>query len=132
MKEVNKNFGENAGKIWISLNTFGPQNESSLIKNTRLSLEDFFSGIGWLARENKIYKDGPYYKLGETNLTNIIGEYAGKVWRLLESQGQVEVPSIARITQIKIQDAYSALGWLAREDKIKTDDKSRHLKFGLK
>lgn len=132
MRDITKNFGQNAGKIWISLNTFGPQNESSLIKNSKLSLKNFYAGIGWLARENKIHKDGILYKLGDTNLTNTIGENAGKVWRVLESKGQVDVSSIAKVTQTTIQDAYSALGWLAREDKIKTTGKNKQLKFKLK
>jgi len=118
MRDATKNFGRNAGEIWVTLNTHGPLNQSSLIKNTKLSLKDFYTGVGWLARENKIYKDGTFYRLGETNLTNTIGENAGKVWRLLNSQGEVNVSSIAKTQQIKIQDAYSALGWLACEDKI--------------
>jgi len=132
MQDITKNFGQNAGKIWISLSTYGPQNESSLIKNSKLSLRNFYAGLGWLARENKIYRDGEFYKLGNTNLTNTIGENAGKVWRLLESQGQVDISSIARITQTTVQDAYSALGWLAREDKIKTTGKNKQIKFKLK
>jgi len=132
MRDVTKNFGQNAGKIWISLNTFGPQNESSLIKNSKLSLRNFYVGLGWLARENKIYKDGEFYKLGDTNLTNTIGENAGKVWRILASKGQVDISSIAKVTQTTIQDAYTALGWLAREDKIKTTGKNKQIKFKLK
>ncbi len=118
MRDVTKNFGRNAGKIWVTLNTQGPIDQASLIRSTKLPLNDFYMGLGWLARENKICKDGKFYRLGETNLTNMIGENAGKVWRLLNSQGEVNVSSIAEKTQIKIQDAYSALGWLAREDKI--------------
>ena len=61
-----------------------------------------------------------------------IGEQAGKIWRLIDSQGQVDMSSIVKKTQIKIQDAYSALGWLAREDKIKTNCKNKQIKFQLK
>ena len=118
MKDIIENFGQNAGKIWVAINTQGPINQASLIRNTKLPLKDFYIGLGWLARENKICKDGNLYKLGETNLTNSIGESAGKVWNILNSQGEVNVSSIAKLTQLKIQDAYSALGWLAREDKI--------------
>ena len=118
MRDITKSFGRNAGKIWVALNTQGPINQASLIRNTKLPLKDFYIGIGWLACENKICKDGYLYKLGETNLTNIIGENAGKVWRLLNSQGEVNASSIAKLTELKIQDAYSALGWLAREDKV--------------
>jgi len=132
MRDISKNFGRNAGKIWVSLDKFGPQSQSSLIKKTKISLNEFHAGIGWLARENKIFKDGILYNLGETNLTNIIGENAGKIWRLLESEGQVEIPKIAKLSQIKIQDAYSALGWLAREDKIQISGKNKQIKFAIK
>lgn len=132
MIDIINEFGKKAGKIWVTLNTYGPQNQSSLLKNTKLSLSDFYIGIGWLARENKIYRDKLFYNLGETNLTNKIGENAGKVWRLLESQGEIDVTSISKITQVKIQDVYSALGWLAREDKIKTNYENKETKYKLK
>ncbi len=132
MRDLTTNFGQIAGNFWFSLNTIGPQSQSSLIKNTKLSLPDFYAGLGWLARENKIYKDGKYYKLGDTNLIDTIGEDAGKVWILLETQGDVNVSSIVKIARIKIQDAYSALGWLAREDKIKTNSENNQIKFVLK
>ena len=132
MRDLTTNFGQNAGKIWLSLNNVGPQSQSSLIKNTKLSLPDFYAGLGWLARENKIFKEGKYYKLGDTNLTDIIGEDAGKVWRLLETQGDINISSIVKTARIKIQDAYTALGWLAREDKIKTNIQNNQIKFLLK
>ncbi len=132
MKDKINEYGRNAGKIWVALNMFGPQNQTSLLKNTKLTINDFYVGIGWLARENKIYRDNLFYTLGETNLTDKIGENAGKVWRTLESKGDVDISSIAKITQVKIQDVYSALGWLAREDKIKTNYKNKQIKFELK
>ena len=118
MVDINRKFGINAGKIWGVLNDMGPQNQSNLIKKTKLKLKDFHAAVGWLARENKIFKDGYLYRLGETNLTNQIGEKAGIVWKLLETQGETNISTITKLTQIKIYDAYSALGWLAREDKI--------------
>jgi hypothetical protein len=118
MKEITEKIGTNAGKIWNTINTYGPQNQSALIKSTRLTLRDFYEAVGWLAREDKIYKDGLFYNIGHTNLTNKIGEDAGKIWRVLETNGEVSMTSIPKISEIKVQDAYSALGWLAREDKI--------------
>ena len=132
MRDKINEYGKYAGKIWVALNTYGPQNQSSILKNSKLSMNDFYTGLGWLARENKIYRDNLFYKLGETNLTNKIGDNAGKVWKLLDSKGEIDVSSIAKITQVKIQDVYSALGWLAREDKIKTNYKNKQLKYELK
>ena len=133
--DVTKKIGTNAGKIWVTINTSGQQSQSALLKNTKLSLKDFHAAVGWLARENKIYKDGPFYKLGETNLTNRIGNDAGKIWNLLSQQNEIDITSIAKITEIRIQDAYSALGWLARENKIegkKIKTNPEHIKYRLK
>ena len=133
MPGLNEKFGRNAGKVWVALNTKGPLNETSLIKNTKLSENALYAAIGWLARENKIYKDGNLYKLGQTNLTNKIGLNAGKVWSTLLSEKEVDVSSISKNTQINLKDAYSALGWLAREDKVEgTKPKTNQFKFKLK
>jgi len=132
MRDLIKKYGENAGKIWNSLNEFGNQSETSLLKNTKLNSQDFYAGVGWLARENKIFKNGSFYDLGNTNLTDIIGETAGRVWRYIYSKGEVEIPAIVKFNKLKTQDAYSALGWLAREDKISTHYEKKHLKFKLK
>ena len=135
MDNINQKIGINAGKIWAALNRYGPQNQSNLLKKSKLSLMDFHTGLGWLARENKICKDGAIYKLGETNLTGKIGENAGKVWKTLETQGEVNISSIAKLSQIKVQDAYSALGWLAREDKVdgqKKKDIQNQIRFKLR
>jgi hypothetical protein len=131
MKNNVNNFGKNAGKIWKALEKFGPLDEVDLIKKIKLNRNDFYAGIGWLARENKIYKVGSKYHLGETNLTNNIGYNAGKVWNTLYTTQDVNITTIAEISQIKIRDAYHALGWLAREDKIQTTQ-SKPLKFRLK
>ncbi len=126
-----KDFGCNAGKIWNTLDIYGSLNQSSIVKNTKLSLNDFFIGIGWLARENKISKEMNFYKLGRTNLTNEIGDNAGKIWRLLDLQGPADISTITKVTDIKIEDIYSAVGWLSRENKIKFLCKDRQLIYEL-
>jgi len=130
-KNFEKDFGFTAGKIWNTLELYGPLNQTSLVDNTKLSKNDFFIGIGWLARENKISKDMNYYKLGNTNLTNEIGENAGKIWRLLNSQGQSDISKITRLTDLKTEDVYSAIGWLSRENKIRFICKDEQLMFEL-
>ena len=118
MKNILEEFGINAGKIWEMLNSQGPLTEARLMQTTRLSDDEFYSAIGWLARENKICKDGMTYKLGETNLTDRIGANAGKIWTVLSSQKEVDITSIGPLAQIDKRDAFCALGWLARENKI--------------
>ncbi len=121
MVDAIEKFGQSAGKIWKTLNKQGVLTESTLKKNTRLSDKEFFAAVGWLARENKISKTGVKYHLSETNLTYKIGNAAGKVYNVLVRKGgEIDVTSISRITHLKTNDAYSALGWLARENKIYT------------
>lgn len=121
MVDAIENFGQSAGKIWNTLNKYRVLTESTLKKNTKLTDKEFYAAVGWLARENKISKTGAKYQLGETNLTYQIGSAAGKIYNALTKKGgEVDVTSISRITKLKTNDAYSALGWLARENKIFT------------
>jgi len=130
MTHVVDKYGRTAGKIWKILEKYGPLNENELIKRLKINKYDFFVGIGWLARENKICKQGAKYQLGETNLTNFIGNYAGIVWNTLNTTQDIDISTIAEISQIRVEDAYSALGWLARENKIKTS-KGKQTLYGL-
>lgn len=118
MNEIIKSFGNNAGKIWDVLNEEGPQVQTKLMKKTNLTTNEFYGAVGWLARENKLVVDKRTYKIGDTNLTEEIGESAGKVWNVLGSRSEIDVSAITRISKIKKRDCYSALGWLAREGKI--------------
>jgi len=133
MPNLNEKFGRNAGKVWVALSTKGPLNETSLIRNTNLSENELYAAVGWLARENKISKDGSLYRLGQTNLTGKIGLFAGKVWNTINSQKELDISSISKLTQIEIRDAYSALGWLARENKVEgTKPKTNQFKYKLR
>lgn len=118
MKSIIEECGQNAGKIWEALDEYGPLIEPKLMKYTRLTQSGFYAAVGWLARKNKICKDGAVYELGETNLAGKIGGDAGKLWKTLETWGEVDISSIAKLTRIEEKDAYWALGWLAREDKL--------------
>jgi hypothetical protein len=118
MKDVVEEFGNNAGKIWNELKTHGPLNDKDLIKITKLSKNNIYAAIGWLARENKIQLENNLYILGETNLTDEIGKNAGKIWETLEKYKEVEISSIPKLTNMKEINVYNAIGWLAREDKI--------------
>ncbi len=118
MKTLTTEFGSYAGKVWTTLNSQGPLKEEALLKNTKLREDELLTAIGWLARENKICKENNLYKLGQTNLTPKIGTDAGKVWTTVAKQGEIDVSTIARTAQITEDDAYCALGWLARENKI--------------
>jgi len=125
MNEMIKAFGHNAGKVWQVLNKNGPQVQTKLLKKANLRVDEFFTAVGWLARENKIYKEKRTYKLGKTNLTEEIGQNAGKVWEVLGHKDEIDVSAISRIINIDKIDCYSALGWLGREGKISAKIKVR-------
>jgi len=54
MKNYIDSFSRAAGKIWKALDKYGPLNQEELVRKTKLNKNDFFAGVGWLARENKI------------------------------------------------------------------------------
>jgi len=113
-----KSYGNNAGKIWETLEEYGPQVQTKLIEKAQLTEDEFYGAIGWLARENNVRKDRRTYKIGETNLTTEIGTNAGKVWEVLKKRNDLDVTTISRLSKVSKKDCYSALGWLAKEEKI--------------
>ena len=51
--EIN-NIGNNAGLIWNALNANGKMTEAKLKKESGLASADFYTALGWLAREGKL------------------------------------------------------------------------------
>jgi len=112
-------FGENAGKIWSVLNQEGCSKKEKILEITKLEEDDFYAGVGWLARENKITKeDQNSFRLGTTNLESEIGSHAGLIWKILDIWGDADLNTIKRLSNLDDGELQSALGWLAREDKI--------------
>jgi hypothetical protein len=121
-------FGENAGKIWLALNQEGCSKKDKIMQITKLDEDNFYTGIGWLARENKITKeDDDYFKLGTTNLESEIGNYAGMIWKILDIWGDADLKTIKRLSNLDDNDLQSAIGWLAREDKIVVNENQRFI-----
>ncbi|MGH7395489.1 MAG: winged helix-turn-helix domain-containing protein [Candidatus Methylomirabilales bacterium] len=60
-------------------------------------------------------------------MVDAIGESAGKVWRYLQAQGPRSVSQIQRGTGLSQSLTYLALGWLAREGKIRSKQEGRAL-----
>jgi len=123
-------YGCNAGKIWEALNQKGPLTKKKIIELTNLNDKDFFVGLGWLARENKVSKEKRNkYKLDKTNLTGEIGKIAGRIWKIIDIWEEVDMSSIKKLSDAEEEQIYSGIGWLAREDKINlTDDQKYRLK----
>ena len=130
VRDLTANFGANAGKIWRSLNEKGSLGKEKLLEITQLKDSEFYTGVGWLARENKIFnEDGDCYRLDTSNLTSKIGANAGRVWKIMDIWGEVDVSTIRRLADIDEKEVYFALGWLARENKICVD---KNLRYNLK
>lgn len=51
--EIN-NIGNNAGILWNVLNANGKMTETKLKKESGLGSAEFYTALGWLAREGKI------------------------------------------------------------------------------
>jgi len=130
MRDMTVSFGENAGKIWRALDGEGSLNKVQLLEITQLTENELHAGLGWLARENKICRgDEDFYRLDNTNLAPEVGKNAGKVFKVMDIWGEVDPPILQKLVGTDETEIYSALGWLAREDKIYVDEKS---KFNLK
>ncbi len=53
-----------------------------------------------------------------------IGTWAGAVWNALNENGVLEIKQIRKEAKLKEKEVYTALGWLAREDKIVLEENS--------
>ena len=125
MIDVTEEFGFNAGRVWNALSMNGPLTETQLMEETSLRENEVFAAVGWLARENKIRRDGDVYRLDETNLTFEIGSNAGEIWNMLFTSGELDTTNISRLTQKDERTIFPALGWLARENKIQLKKKKQ-------
>jgi hypothetical protein len=52
-----------------------------------------------------------------------IGKNAGKVWQTLKEKGPLVASAIKKATGLDDKSLYMALGWLAREGKVKFETK---------
>lgn len=119
VRTIKIKFGDNAGKIWNALNEKGTLEKRELLGAAKINDKDFHIGLGWLAREDKIFKENDgYYRLGNTNLDREIGAVAGTLWKIMDIWGEADISTMRRLAGTDEKEIYSALGWLAREDKI--------------
>ena len=65
-------------------------------------------------------------------MNNTIGETAGKIYKTLESNGELSVNKIKNLIGTDAFTAHTAIGWLAREDKVEIFKKGRSLLVSLK
>ena len=58
-------------------------------------------------------------------MQSTVGKAAGKIWKTLHEQGELSVSRVPTAVREKPVVAYQALGWLARENKIKYNAKGK-------
>ena len=61
-----------------------------------------------------------------------VGETAGEVWRLLNSEGPQTFAQIKKKSRGTDEILRFAMGWLAREDKIEIIQEKKNLRIQLK
>jgi len=50
------------------------------------------------------------------------GENAGKIWRILEKRGSLTQTELMKTAKLNEEELYTAIGWLARENKVCIND----------
>ena len=61
-----------------------------------------------------------------------IGETAGKVWELLNEKGEATMRQLKRGIKVDRDLILQAIGWLAREDKLRIEKKGLFITYSLK
>jgi hypothetical protein len=61
-----------------------------------------------------------------------VGKTAGEVWQTLKAKGSQSIAGLVKETGEKKDTLLMALGWLLREDKIKTEVKGKCTMYDLK
>ena len=52
---------------------------------------------------------------------------AGKLWKILGERGPATIAELTKILKLKSDIVHQAIGWLAREDKIKYIQKGKNI-----
>jgi hypothetical protein len=123
--ELRDEIGNEAGKVWNTISRMENASFNRLRSETELNNDEIYRAIGWLAREDKIGREGRNYQPEHTNLTPEIGGNAGRIYDLLKDNDRLTVNDLIQRGEMKRKDVWSAVGWLAREDKIYMDDTGR-------
>ncbi|MBI4495412.1 MAG: winged helix-turn-helix domain-containing protein [Deltaproteobacteria bacterium] len=65
-------------------------------------------------------------------MTHEIGETAGKVWKYLERNGETNLSQLKKGVPADTYLIHQALGWLARDDKLRMERNGRTVIYALK
>jgi len=61
-----------------------------------------------------------------------IGETAGKVWKFLNEKGEANIIDLIKGVEADSGLILQAIGWLAREDKLRIEKKGPYVIYSLK
>jgi hypothetical protein len=64
-------------------------------------------------------------------ITNEIGLNAGKIWTTLNEEGELAVKNLNKKLRLSGPDFYMAIGWLAREGKVRHFEKEGIMNISL-
>ncbi|MCF7967536.1 MAG: winged helix-turn-helix domain-containing protein [Methylococcaceae bacterium] len=66
-----------------------------------------------------------------TEFNRGLGVAAGQVWKALSETGQASATKLSEATGLDRNEIQRAIGWLAREDKIRVERKGKNEFFSL-
>jgi len=61
-----------------------------------------------------------------------IGETAGKMWKFLNEKGEANIIDLIKGVEADSGLILQAIGWLAREDKLRIEKKGPYIIYSLK
>ena len=64
-------------------------------------------------------------------LNEKIGKNAGNIWNTLKEKGPMTTSALKKTGKLNDKEMYMSLGWLAREGKLKFEEKGTHLAISL-
>lgn len=68
----------------------------------------------------------------EMTIESVFGTKAGIVWEVLNKNGPSNIDNIVKVTGLRRELVYGALGWLGRENKISVERRGRAMIFSLR
>jgi len=112
-----KTIGTNAGKVWHVLHDNEKTTRYQLMNETGLEGSEVDAALGWLARENKVCRDGEFFSLGETNMEHTIGLNAEILFNVLRTV-PYSLSVLHEVTDLNTIEIHQAIGWLSRDGDV--------------
>lgn len=123
--ELKEEIGINAGRLWNTISRVNKASFTKLRSESDLGNNQVYEAIGWLAREDKISKEGRDYVLKSTNLTFEVGTNAGKIYDLIKENNNLSLKDLVERSDMRKKDILTAIGWLSKENKLEQDENGR-------